>query len=220
MIRLKHFTLEGLNRKITSFPYQHSDKADKPQPISKNFAGKRTIGGNGHENSTLLKLLPLMIGKTLPEGDGAWTVLMELKDIIKLVLSPTFDDESIEYLWTKIQDHRQILREVFPEFTLLHKHHYLEHYPDLICCFGPLVHLWTMRFEGKHRFFKRVVHNTQNFKNVLKTLATRHQHMVAYYLSAPSFFKPNQQTFGFSASRCCKTVHWTNSTLDKKQTAT
>lgn len=35
---------------------------------------------------------------------------------------------------------------------------------------------------------------TQNFKNVLQTLATRHQHMVAYYLSAPTFFEPHQQS--------------------------
>lgn len=177
-----------------SFPYQHTDKIDKPKPISKNFAGKSSIGGNGHKNSTLLRLLPLMIGNTIPEGDGAWAVLMDLKEIVELVLSPTFDDESIQYLPTKIQDHRQILNKVFPEFRLHPKHHYVEHYPDLVRRFGSLIHLWTMRFEGKHRFFKRVVHDTQNFKNVLKTLTTRHQHMVAYYLSAPSFFKPHQQT--------------------------
>lgn len=56
-----------------------------------------------------------------------------------------------------------------------------------------------MRFEGKHRFFKCVVHDTQNFKNVLKTLATRHQYMVAYFLSAPSFFRPYQQTSNVSS---------------------
>ncbi len=55
-----------------------------------------------------------MIGQTVPDGDGAWTILMDLKDIVELVLSPTFDDESIEYLKTKIQDHKQMLQEVFP----------------------------------------------------------------------------------------------------------
>ncbi|XP_073718055.1 uncharacterized protein [Misgurnus anguillicaudatus] len=199
MIRLKYFTLEYLNCKIVSFPYQHTDKIDKPRPISKNFASKRTIGGNGHENGTLLRLLPLMIVNKVPEGDGAWTVLMDLKEIVELVLSPRFDDSSIQYLQTKIQDHRHMLQEVFPDFTLLPKHHYVEHYPDLIQCFGPLVHLWTMRFEGKHRFFKRVVHDTLNFKNVLKTLVTRHQHMMAYHLNAPSFFKPHQQTSNVSS---------------------
>ncbi|XP_016363601.1 myosin heavy chain, fast skeletal muscle-like [Sinocyclocheilus anshuiensis] len=131
-------------------------KNDKPQSISKNFAGKKTIGGNGHENSTMLRLLPLMIGNKVPEGYGAWNVLMDLKELVELVLSP-FDDESIQDLQTKIQDPRQMLQEVFPEFRLLPKHHYVEHYPDLIRCFGPLVHLWMMRFEGKHHFYKRVM---------------------------------------------------------------
>jgi hypothetical protein len=106
MIRLKYLTLEGLNRKIMLFQYENSDKVNRSRPISKTFARKRSIGGNGHENSTLLRLLPLMIGHTVPDGDGAWTILMDLKDIVELVLSPTFDDKSIDYLKTKIQDHR------------------------------------------------------------------------------------------------------------------
>nr|XP_023651449.1 uncharacterized protein LOC111835405 isoform X2 [Paramormyrops kingsleyae] len=191
MIHLKYFTLEFLNTKIRTFPYQHSDRLDKPQPIPKNFAAKLSIGGNGHENSTLLRLLPLMVGSKVPEGDEAWALLMDLKEIVQLVLSPSFTEESIQYMQTKISDHRQSLQAVFPYFKLRPKHHYIEHYPELTKCFGPLVHLWTMRFEGKHRFFKKVIHDTQNFKNVLKTLATRHQHMMAYHLSAPLFFKPH-----------------------------
>lgn len=70
MIKLKYFTLEYLNKKIVTFPYQHADKTDKPHPIPKNFAGKKTIGGNGHENRTLLRLLPLMIGNMIPEENG------------------------------------------------------------------------------------------------------------------------------------------------------
>lgn len=56
------------------------------------------------------------------------------------------------------------------------------------------MHVWTMRFEAKHHFFKKVVHDTQNFKNVLKTLAVRHQNMMAYHLGSASFFKPKMQT--------------------------
>ena len=131
-----------------------------------------------------------MVGSKVPEGDEAWAILMDLKDIVQLVLSPSFT-ESIQYMQTKISDHRQGLQSVFPDFRLQPKHHYVEHYPELTKCFGPLDHLWTMRFEGKHRFFKRVIHNTHNFKNVLKTLATRHQHMMAYHFSAPAFFRPD-----------------------------
>lgn len=193
MIGRKFFTLEYLNTQIRTFPYQHSDRLDKPQVIPKNFAAKLSIGGNGHENSTLLRLLPLMVGSKVPEGDEAWAILMDLKEIVQLVLSPSFTEESIQYMQTKISDHRQGLQAFFPDFKLRPKHHYVEHYPELTKRFGPLVHLWTMRFEGKHRFFKKVIHDTHNFKNVLKTLATRHQHMMAYHFSTASFFRPHTQ---------------------------
>lgn len=158
-IRLKYFTLEYLNQKMVSFPYQYADKINRPHPIPKTFATKGTIGGNGHENATLLRLLPLMVGSDMPEGDGAWAVLMDLKDVVELVLSPTFTAETVQYLQSKINDHRQTLQEVFPGFRLRPKHQYVEHYPELINYYGALVHLWTMRFQGKHRFFKRVVHS-------------------------------------------------------------
>lgn len=199
MIRRKYFTLEYLNERILSFPYQHTDKLDKPHKIPPTFTVKKSIGGNAHENSTLLRLLPLIIGNAVPEEDEAWTVLMDLKEVVELSLCSEFTEESIQYLQSKIQDHKEMLKEAFPDFKLRPKHHYVEHYPDLVRRFGPLVHLWTMRFEGKHRFFKRVVHDTQNFKNVLKTLADRHQYMVAYHLSASGFFKPHQQTSNVSS---------------------
>lgn len=135
-----------------------------------------------------------MIGSKVPEGDEAWGVLMDLKEIVQLGLSTSFTEESIQYMQTKIIDHRQGLKAVFPEFKLRPKHHYVEHYPELTKCFGPLVHLWTMRFEGKHSFFKRVMHDTHNFKNVLKTLATRHQYMMAYHLNALLYFRPHTQS--------------------------
>uniref|UniRef100_A0A3Q3X9F6 Uncharacterized protein n=1 Tax=Mola mola TaxID=94237 RepID=A0A3Q3X9F6_MOLML len=58
---------------------------------------------------------------------------MDLKETVELVLSPTFNDESIQYLRTrykKIQVHIQLLSG--SEFRLLPKHHYIEHYLDLI----------------------------------------------------------------------------------------
>lgn len=95
LIQMKYFTLEYLNQKIASFPYQHADKVDRPQPIPKTFLSRGTIGGNGHENATLLRLLPLLVGSVVPEGNGAWTVLMELKELVQLALCPSFTDETL-----------------------------------------------------------------------------------------------------------------------------
>lgn len=111
---------------------------------------------------------------------------MDLKLIVQLVLSPSFTEESIQSMQTKA---------VFPDFKLWPKHHYFEHYPELTKCFGPLVHLLTMRFEGKHLFVfqKDDTRHTKNFKNILKTLAARHQHMMAYHLNVPLSFRPHAQ---------------------------
>lgn len=171
MIRLKYFTLEYLNQRIRSFPYQHSDKVNRPHPVLKTSLAWGTIGGNGQENATLLRLLLLLVGGKVPEGDISWAVLMVLKEVVELALCPLFTDETVDFFACKISDHRQVLQEVFPDLRFCSKHHYVEHYPSQVKCFGPLVHVWTMRFEAKHRFFKRVVHDAQNFKNVLKTLA-------------------------------------------------
>ena len=194
LISKKYFTLEELNKAILCFPYQHSDKVDRPHTVPQNFASRGTICGNGHENHTLLRLLPVLIGFRVPEGDKIWEVLMELKDIVELAVCHSFTDDTIQYMASKILDHRQLLQEVFPNLRLRPKHHYIEHYPFLIKCFGPLVHLWAMRFEGKHKVFKKIVRDTNNYKNVLKTLAERHQNMMAFYLSSQRFFKPPVQT--------------------------
>lgn len=90
-------------------------------------ARKQNIGSNGHENSTLLRLLPLMVGSSIPEGDKTCTMLIDLKEIVQLVLSPSFKKESIQY--SKMSDHRQSLKAVFPHFP--------ESVLDLWFTFGP-----------------------------------------------------------------------------------
>ncbi|KAL0149438.1 hypothetical protein M9458_055226, partial [Cirrhinus mrigala] len=80
-------SLEELNSRIKSFPYKYADRVNKPQKIPKSSFAKGTIGGNGHENWTLLRLLPLMFGSSIPENDPAWEILMDLKDIVELVVS-------------------------------------------------------------------------------------------------------------------------------------
>lgn len=57
---------------------------------------------------------------------------------------------------------------------------------------GPLIRLWTMRFESKHSYFKRCVRRSKNFKNVCQTLADNHQLLQSYMISS-SFFPPALQ---------------------------
>jgi len=94
-IQNKYFTLEELNKCITEFPYKWSDKTDAPQPVSVNFATRKTVSGNAHENWTLLRLLPFMVGLKIPEGDPAWEVLLVLRDIVELVVNQVHTEKTI-----------------------------------------------------------------------------------------------------------------------------
>jgi hypothetical protein len=107
---------------------------------------------------------------------------MTLKDVVALVMSPTHTEESIGHLDSLISEHRHRFSSVFPQQRLIPKHHFVEHYPQLIKAFGPLVSLWTMRFEAKHSFFKKIVRQTNCLLNILKSMAKKHQYMIAYHL--------------------------------------
>lgn len=137
----------------------------------------------------MLRFLPFLIGHIVPEDEPAWLVILDLKDIVELVVAPVHTDETIAYLEAKIYDHRQRYLEVFPHAKLLPKHHFLENYPQMIRCFGPLVALWTMRFEAKHSFFKQVARHTNCFKNIPRSLAIKHQFMLVYHTHASTLKK-------------------------------
>ncbi len=47
--------------------------------------------------------------------------------------------------------------------------------------FGPLVRHWTMRFEAKHSYFKRLAQSMGNFINIPYSLAMRHQQLQCYW---------------------------------------
>lgn len=64
-----------------------------------------TISGNAHENWALIKFLSFIIGHLVPENEMALQVLMVLKDIVELLVSPTHSEESIAYLECKITEH-------------------------------------------------------------------------------------------------------------------
>lgn len=42
---------------------------------------------------------------------------------------------------------------------------------------GPLIHMWAMRVEAKHKVFTNIARSINCFKNITKTLATRHQQL-------------------------------------------
>jgi len=55
---------------------------------------------------------------------------------------------------------------------------------DAIQITRPLRRLWDMRFESKYSQAKKTAHVTCNFRNICRTLATKHQLKLCYRLLA------------------------------------
>lgn len=122
-----YFTLKELNSAIQGFPYKFSDNTNRPQKVPSTFKRNRTLGGNGHENLSLVCFRPLIISHCVPEGNQTWELVLQLKDLVELLSTSYFTLDSPCYLQSKISDHRQLLLTVFLYKKLHPKNHFIEH---------------------------------------------------------------------------------------------
>uniref|UniRef100_A0A3P8Q5P5 Uncharacterized protein n=1 Tax=Astatotilapia calliptera TaxID=8154 RepID=A0A3P8Q5P5_ASTCA len=115
--------------------------------------------------------------------------------MVELICAPKIHHDQIAYLKIITEEYVHSRHTIFPNHPLKPKHHYLLHYSDLFLHFGPLIRLWTLRFESKHSYFKECARKLHNFVHLCKTLAERHQLLQAYLSSGP-LFAPAVQAVG------------------------
>ena len=178
------FDLDLLNSRITSFDYSPADSKNKPSPVTIQRL-QNPDGASGQTASQmwcLIRYLPLIIGDKVPEGNEYFEVILLLLECMDFIFSTEITTEETFVLKQLIKDHHEHFLEMFPERNLKPKHHFMTHYPHQMRMLGPLVHFWTMRFEAKHRFFKRLGHIVCNYRNILKTLCHRQQMFLCYNL--------------------------------------
>lgn len=135
---------------------------------------KRLCGG-ACQLWQFLRLLPLLIFDNIDDiNDEVWKCIILLSEIVEIICAPAIHKACISYLDLIIKDYIYLRKSLFVQ-PLRPKHHYLLHYPSLILKFGPLMKVWTMRFESKHCFMKRAIRFSRNFINITKSLACKHE---------------------------------------------
>lgn len=189
VIQEKHFSYLELNRRINKFKYLGNDANDKPCEVN---PGSEKLSGHAIQNWCFLRVLPLLVGDRIdcPAENEVWQLVLQLRQIVELICAPAITTGQIAYLRVLIEEYLHIRMLTFPDQPLKPKHHYIMHYPELIVCCGPLIRLWTLRFESKHTYFKQCARKLHNFKNLCLTLAERHQLLQAF-LGAGSLFPPD-----------------------------
>ena len=167
------FTLDNLNKKITNFQYSIDDNQSKPCIISSN---NTKIPGGACQIWNFLRLFPILINdKIVDMHDEVWMCVLLLSEIVEIVCAPMIHKSYLGYLQNQIFQYLSMRKMLFPGVNLRPKHHFLTHYCYLITQFGPLMKVWTLRYESKHRYFKRVVRHILNFINLLKSLSEKHE---------------------------------------------
>lgn len=179
------FTYEYLNNRISTMKYNAHDLRNKPAKVS---SPSDKLGGHALQNWTLVRLLPVFVGmKVANTSDPVWETFVKLMELTDLLMAPTITPAQVAYLKVLIEDYITSRSIIFSTNKLRPKHHYMLHYSQLIQEFGPLCHVWTMRFEGKHQYFKQCMRSVRNFKNVTKTLSEQHQ-LYQSFLAARGLF--------------------------------
>ncbi|KAJ8050604.1 hypothetical protein HOLleu_03868 [Holothuria leucospilota] len=181
----KWFSYQHLNYKVKHLKYVGNDAKSKPAEV---YHSAQKCGGNASQNWCLLRLLPFLIGVKIPNyEDPVWQLFLTLKNIVDIICAPQTSEDQIAVLQDLISEYLESRVDLFSKKHLRPKHHYLERYPWLTLQFGPLIWMWTLRFESKHSYFKRTLRYSGNFKNVGLTLSEKHQLLQAYVTSSNIF---------------------------------
>lgn len=170
---LKIFSLQILNERMIHFDYG-PDSSSKPPVLNVENIHKNNLRLSASEMLVLVRYFGLIIGDFVPINDPVWHLYILLRQILDLVTSLSLQIDSCELLQILIVEHHELYLK-FSRQHLKPKHHFMLHYHTMLKKFGPLIALWSMRFEAKHRISKIAANTTSNRRNICKTLAIKHQ---------------------------------------------
>ena len=85
------------------------------------------------------------------------------------------------------------------------KAHFMLHYPKQYETFCPLITNCTLRFEGKHLYFKEIMKRTKNFRSPCLSMAMRHQQMQCWRHQLSNYLVSANSTYT-NAELCVLTL--------------
>ena len=192
-INLNYITIDEYNHRILYFDYGKNE-TDKPGVITSSLlrSDDKKFHLSAAQTLLLCRIITLIMGDCVPEGDEHWKCLLLLLKICNIVFSPIIPKGYCSVLKILIEEHHSLFSHLYSTASITPKFHFLVHYPYQIVALGPMVRYWTMRHEAKLCLFKKAAH-LGNFKNIAYTLAHRHQRWMCYQSSSGQMLLPNYE---------------------------
>ncbi|XP_022160294.1 uncharacterized protein LOC111026502 [Myzus persicae] len=169
---LKLFSLQVLNDRLFAFDF--GPEKNKPCTINMDHIDVGNVKQSASEMLILVRYFGLIIGDLIPIEEPVWILFITLRKVLDIMLSPALEEGSIYLLKTLIAE----LNDLYLKYSnncLKPKFHFLVHYPSMIKKFGPVSHIWAMRYEAKHRILKICARSSFNRRNLCLTLAIKHK---------------------------------------------
>lgn len=178
------FDLPYLNGRIIEFNYG-PDSDNKPPPLSYSKKSVR-LRLSATECSNLLKYFGMLVGHKVPWVDvdvphedltkvqKAYKLYILLCKCEEIIMARRVNDGLSANLRDFVYDFNQLYLDLSGS-PLQPKFHHLVHYPTMLLKFGPVTHLWSMRFEAKHKEGKKAARSSASRVNLCKTVATKIQ---------------------------------------------
>lgn len=170
--QFKIFNKGQLNSMVQFHDYGFLDRKNIPSEIN---TDKRSLGQNAAQSLCLFRNIPFILYeyRKITELAEFWHSIEVLQRVVEIVFSYEVTDDDLDVLNEHIYLHLESVKKL--KFTLIPKHHFMLHYASIIRSVGPLIHMNMFRYESKHKVFKTFVNSTQNFKNINKSIAIKHQ---------------------------------------------
>lgn len=167
------FTESDLNSMVQFHNYGCLSQNRIPSMINVN---KRSIGQNATQNLCLFRHLPFILYYFREDTTlkAIWPCITSLLKIVEIVSSFDLTNYDLIVLNREVNVHLEGIKNILHEH-LRPKHHFLLHYEGIIRKMGPIAHMAMIRFEAKHQQLKKVSAGNMNFRNINKTITTKHQ---------------------------------------------
>lgn len=172
--------VELLNLRIET--YDFTNCSNKPPIISKDtLLSTNKIRYTAAEMYTFIMHFNCLIGDLVPINNECWRLYLLLREIVSIINLDQFDLDFVSYIENIIKEHHELFMSLFKEH-LRPKFHFLVHYPYVMSFIGLIQDISSIRFEAKHQVFKEVSRVCKNRKNLLHTLAMKHQIKISHLL--------------------------------------
>ncbi|CAF1349052.1 unnamed protein product [Rotaria sordida] len=191
---LRLITFNGIQTRTENFVYGEFDTSNKPPPILVKNLNNNHIVGSASQKYCLFRLFPIIFSD-LVEKLQSFKIYLVLRELLDMILAFPQRKSWLPFMETLAINFQCMMVDLLPE-KVTPKIHYVTEYPKIIEENGPPVRFWCMRYEGAHLYFKQIALQSNNFKNIPKTLAQRQQLRQCLLLSNCQFLKTSEEARG------------------------